>query len=127
MVLVELNRWLLPRSAEYRPSQECPSQQSSVEDLESKVQHTDEDGCLPRQAMGEGAPGGSQHSAQRALTCTAQDSSLGPLRVSEVPMKTHVVPPSGLRDSARIMEGRERTWEGELESTLPAFNTPRHL
>lgn len=53
-------------STEYRPSQECPSQQSSVEDLELKVQYTDEDGChRPRQAIGEGAPGGSRRSAHR--------------------------------------------------------------
>lgn len=50
-------------SIEYRPSQECPSQQSGAEDLGSKIQQADEDGCYPRQAVGEGAASGSRNSA----------------------------------------------------------------
>lgn len=52
----------------------------------------------------------------RGLTCTLPNSPLGSLGVSEVPMKTPVVPVSGLHDSGRVMVVPGRIWEGELGS-----------
>lgn len=101
MTLVELNRWLLPWSAQStHPARNAPASRVV---LRTQSRRSNTQMCMGAILGKPCVWGGALVATHRERANLHTTELISGVRVTKVPMKTRVVPPSGLRDSGRVM------------------------